>query len=100
MIKHCQWCDHNFDTKVSYQIYCSPECRDSSTKEKINQRYLQTRRTRRYGKERNCKSCNTPLSMYNDESTCQSCEIVPKDVEKALKELKGMANGKNKRNKK
>jgi hypothetical protein len=25
--------------------------------------------------------------------------IVPKDVQKALKEIKGMANGKNKRNK-
>jgi hypothetical protein len=100
MIKHCHWCDNNFDTKVSYQIYCSAECRELSTKEKINQRYLQTRRARRHGKDRKCKACNTALSIYNDDTICQTCEIVPKDVDKVLKELKGMANGKNKRNKK
>lgn len=99
MIKHCQWCDNNFDTKISYQIYCSSECREFATKEKITQRYLQTRRSRRYGKDRKCKSCGTVLSIYNDEVLCQLCIIVPKDVNQALKEIKGLANGKNKRNK-
>jgi hypothetical protein len=99
MIKPCQWCDNNFDTKISYQIYCSSNCRDSATKEKITQRYLQTRRSKRYGKDRRCKSCGSALSMYNDENICQACEIVPKDVEKALKDIKGLANGKDKPNK-
>jgi len=99
MIKHCQWCDNNFDTKISYQIYCSSECRESATKEKIAERYVQTRRSKRYGKDRRCKSCDTVLSVYNDDTICQSCEIVPKEVQKVLKDIKGMANGKNKRNK-
>jgi hypothetical protein len=99
MIKHCQWCDNSFDTKISYQIYCSGNCRELATKEKITQRYLQTRRNKRYGKERKCKSCDAILSVYNDDILCQTCVVVPKDVEKMLKEIKGMANGKNKRNK-
>jgi len=100
MIKHCQWCDSNFDANISYQIYCSANCRELATKEKITQRYLQTRRNKRYGKDRRCKSCDAALSVYNDDSICQSCEIVPKDVEKALKQIKGLASGKNKPNKK
>jgi hypothetical protein len=99
MIKHCQWCDNSFDTKISYQIYCSEGCRELATKEKITQRYLQTRRNKRHGKERKCKSCDAVLSAYNDDVLCQSCIVVPKDVEKILKEIKGMANGKSKRNK-
>ena len=99
MIKPCQWCDSSFETKISYQIYCSSDCRESATKEKIMQRYLQTKRSKRKNKDRKCKSCNATLSIYNDDTICQSCEVVPKDVEKALKELRGMANGKDKRNK-
>jgi hypothetical protein len=99
MIKHCQWCDNSFDTQISYQIYCSAECRESATKEKITQRYLQTRRVRRQGKDRKCRSCETVLSVYNDDVLCQSCTVVPKDVQKALKDIRGLANGKTKRNK-
>lgn len=98
MIKHCQWCSDNFDTQISYQIYCSSECRDFATKEKITQRYLQVRRARRHGKDRRCQSCNTILSVYNDETICQACEVIPKDVQKVLKNIKGLANGKNKSN--
>ena len=34
-MKHCQWCDKTFESLISYQIYCSLECRESATKEKI-----------------------------------------------------------------
>jgi hypothetical protein len=94
--KHCEWCDHTFETKVSYQIYCSAECRSSATKEKIAARYLVTRRIRRSGKERKCKSCGVSLSIYNDDQICQSCIVNPSDVAKALREIKNIANGKNK----
>jgi hypothetical protein len=93
--KHCQWCDHTFETNISYQIYCSSECRESATKEKIAARYLQTRRTRRSGKNRVCKSCEQSLSIYNDNDLCLNCDVNPKDVLKALKDIKGLANGKN-----
>lgn len=93
-MKSCRWCNEVFETKVSYQIYCSPECRDAATKEKIADRYIITRRQKRHGKTRLCKSCKTPLSIYNDEPLCDNCLINPQDVGKILKEIKGIANGK------
>lgn len=93
-MKHCQWCDNTFTTKISYQIYCSPECRTFATKEKIAERYLISRRSRRQGKVRNCKSCQKALSMYNDDPLCVECHVNPADVLNVLKDLKGLANGK------
>jgi len=87
-MKNCQWCDHPFESNISYQIYCSVECRDAATKEKIAARYLITRRQKRVGKIRRCKSCNEELSIYNDEQLCYFCEVNPKEVNKALKEIK------------
>jgi hypothetical protein len=88
-MKNCKWCDNNFKSDISYQIYCSPECRDAATKEKISQRYLIARRQRRKGKDRRCKMCDEKLSIYNDDSLCTKCNINPSDVSKALKEIKG-----------
>lgn len=87
-MKHCQWCDNVFTTEIKYQIYCSPECREGATKEKIAARYMIERRQRRIGKDRVCKGCSEPLSIYNDESLCVKCNINPKDVTKALKQIK------------
>jgi hypothetical protein len=95
-MKNCQWCDTTFSSKISYQIYCTPECRTAATKEKIAERYVQSKRFRQYGKNRKCKSCQKTLSSYNEHATCSECLVNPVDVLKALKELKGLANGKNK----
>lgn len=92
--KHCQWCDHTFETSISYQIYCSTECREAATKEKIATRYNQTRRQRRLGKDRRCKGCDANLSIYNDDDLCDRCLINPKDVRSALREIKRMSNDK------
>lgn len=93
-IKHCQWCDNQFETKISYQIYCSASCREEATKEKIAERYEKTRRMRMMSKPRYCASCSSRLSAYNDEPLCQNCLINPKEVSQALREIKGIANGK------
>ena len=87
--KHCQWCDHIFQTKLSYQIYCSPECREFATREKIAERYLSVKRKKRAGKVRLCASCKKQLSMYNDDPLCEECLVNPNEVNKALKEIKG-----------
>lgn len=92
--KHCQWCDNQFTTEVSYQIYCSALCREEATREKIAQRYAQTRASRRMGKVRKCKGCNGLLSVYNDEQLCSSCSVNPKDLSRALKDIKDLFNGK------
>lgn len=93
-MKHCQWCDTTFETNVSYQIYCSPECRDFATKEKISERYQIARISRRAGKIRNCKTCNQRLSIYNDEQICSKCLINPNEVNNILKDIKRLSNGK------
>ena len=87
-MKNCSWCDNQFETKISYQIYCSLDCRESATKEKIAARYLISRRQKRIGKERLCKNCKEELSIYNDDPLCNSCLINPTEVAKALKEIK------------
>lgn len=93
-MKHCQWCDDPFETTVSYQIYCSPECRDFATKEKIAERYQIARISRRAGKIRICKTCNQRLSIYNDEPICTKCIINPSDISSVLKDIKRLSNGK------
>jgi len=93
-MKNCQWCDAAFKPRVSYQIYCSDECRDLATKEKIAQRYAISRRNKMIGKTRSCKSCGQQLSVYNDGVLCAQCVVNPTDVNKTLKEIRGMANGK------
>ena len=90
--KHCEWCDHSFSTKISYQIYCSAECREAATKEKIMQNYFLKQVKKRFDKKRLCKSCGSLLSAYNDGQICFACVQNPSDVSKALKEMKGMTN--------
>lgn len=83
-------CDVYFHPKVSYQIYCSNECRDIATKEKIAERYQITRRQKRAGKVRKCYGgCGIDLSIYNDSGFCSNCNVSEKAVTKMLKELKG-----------
>lgn len=93
--KHCEWCDHPFETQLSYQIYCSAECRLLATKEKTAEKYLREKIRKRAGK-RNCRNCGKSLSMYTEELICQSCEIDPKEVKDVLKEIREILNGKNK----
>lgn len=91
-MKPCSWCDNRFKPNVSYQIYCSSHCRSEATKEKISQRYEMAKRKKRKNKKRKCAAgCGTTLSVYNDESVCYDCSINPKDVNKALKKIKGMS---------
>jgi methylphosphotriester-DNA--protein-cysteine methyltransferase len=92
--KPCEWCDNSFDTNISYQIYCSPQCREQATKEKIALRYATTRRHSKNRKARTCKDCGAKLSVYNDDLLCQSCEVIPSNVSKALKDIKRFSSGK------
>lgn len=89
-MKLCERCDNHFTPKVSYQIYCSTECRDAATKDKIAERYHVTRRQKRKGKDRRCLGgCGTSLSIYNDSGFCANCNVSKKAVDKTLKDLKG-----------
>lgn len=89
-MKICDWCGNDFEPNVSYQIYCSVECREAATKSKVSDRYQQKRRQRLAGRVRKCVQCDTILSSYNSDNLCGSCVINQKQVDKALKELKGL----------
>jgi len=92
--KRCNWCDVQFETNIKYQVYCSAECREEATKEKISQRYEIVRRRKMHSKTRLCKGCGKKLSAYNDDTICNFCLTSPNDVTKALKEIKDISNGK------
>jgi hypothetical protein len=90
-MKICDWCSNEFQPNVSYQIYCSKECRELATKEKVNERYQIKRRQKLSKKERRCSGgCGTLISIYNPSGYCWVCKIDTKQVDKALKELKGI----------
>jgi hypothetical protein len=83
--------DNNFNPNVSYQIYCCSDCREKATKEKVNERYQLKRRQRLAKKKRVCANgCGTILSIYNSNGYCNTCFVDSKQVERALKELKGL----------
>lgn len=76
---------------MTYQIYCSEQCRTEATKQKIAERYQITRRQKRIGKVRMCLGgCNTKLSIYNDSGFCANCNVSEKAVDKMIRELKGI----------
>lgn len=91
-MKQCSWCNRDFKAKVSYQIYCSADCRDLATKEKIVARYSVAKRQKRKNKIRKCLGgCGITLSIYNDDSLCNTCRVNNKDVFKVLKKIKRIA---------
>lgn len=89
-MKQCDRCDNKFTPKVSYQIYCSEQCREEATRDKIAERYKITRRQKRKGKIRKCLGgCDQVLSIYNDDGFCSNCNISKKAVDKMLKQIRG-----------
>lgn len=94
-MKVCEWCSDEFKPAVKFQIYCSSECREASTKEKIIRRYQINKVKQRKGKERLCAGgCGIMISIYNDEKFCSACKINVEKVEKALGKIKGMSKDK------
>lgn len=90
-MKNCDWCSGEFQPNVSYQIYCSPECRELATKDKVSEKYKAKKRQKLSQKERRCSNgCGTLLSIYNESSYCSKCLIDQKQVNRMLKELKGL----------
>ena len=90
-MKVCEWCSEEFDAKVSYQIYCSVECRESATKTKIAERHQINRIKNRSQKKRKCSGgCGGYISVYNENGFCSKCMVNKRKVDQMLKELKGL----------
>lgn len=89
MSKFCLQCDTQFEGNNRNQIYCSPECRTSATKEKIAQRYKVSKATSRVGKKRKCAGgCGIIISIYNDVGFCNDCMVSKKKLDQTLKDMR------------
>ena len=88
MNKYCRQCDKEFSSLAKHQIYCSVECRDKATKEKITERLKRSKIKKRIGKKRKCLNCEVEISIYNDNNLCNACYIDQKKLDKTLKEIK------------
>lgn len=87
---YCSWCDKEFTKNSTKQIYCSTECRQEASKEKILERYHIEKRKKRQGKKRLCSGgCGTQLSIYNDSGICDTCQVNNKRMNNFIKELRG-----------
>ena len=89
MTKICQLCEDEFISNNTNQVYCSVECRVTSTKQRVTSRYQSSRFKKRVGKERRCAGgCNTLLSIYNNAGFCDLCLVNNKKVDRLLKDIK------------
>jgi hypothetical protein len=88
-VKQCSWCNNYYTANVSYQVYCSSECREEATKEKILERHRETRRKKRNNKVRMCLGkCGAKLSIYNNHDYCDSCFVNNKEVAKKIRQIR------------
>jgi hypothetical protein len=88
-LKQCSWCSNYFAANVSYQIYCSADCREQATKQKIVERHRATRLSKRKEKPKVCAGkCGTALSAYNDYDYCDNCFVNNKEVKKKIKQIR------------
>jgi hypothetical protein len=66
-------CAKEFDAKTHNQKYCCDECCRVATNKKIMEKYYE-KKAIRSGAKRECKSCKSRLSRYNQSSVCSKCE--------------------------
>lgn len=86
---YCLWCDKQFEPNTNKQIYCSAECRQEASKEKILDRYQKEKRKKRQGKEKRCAgNCGTLLSIYNDSSMCDNCLVHHRKMKSFMRDLR------------
>lgn len=84
----CAWCDSQFVKDHPQQKYCSVNCRNEASKEAARRYAKIAKYKSRRGKERLCKQCKKPLSIYNDTTLCRSCEIKDDLVRTALRNIR------------
>jgi len=89
LIEFCHLCGEEYSTKMKNQKYCSFVCRETATKQKIEDRARMNRNRKRMKNPRKCKGgCGTIISVYNDYGFCNICQTDVKKVEEALKEIR------------
>lgn len=95
-MKQCDWCHRYFDPAVSFQIYCSEECRTAATKHNQEIKSKERKLNRRKNKIRICANsdCDNVLSIYNDSKYCASCFFSEHVVLRELNNIKRRTDAK------
>ena len=89
LIFYCAYCGTEFKTLMKNQKYCSVNCREIATKQKIIERSRIVRNKRKIKNPKSCKgSCGTIISIYNRNGFCNVCKIDNKKTEDVLREIK------------
>lgn len=93
-MKQCDWCNGRFFPAVSFQIYCSEDCRTAATKHNQALKSKERKLSRRKTKKRICANsdCNNVLSVYNDSKYCASCFFSEHVVLRELENIKRRKN--------
>lgn len=78
-------CKNKFIKRVHNQRYCSKECCQKATNERLLTKYHENKKP--VAKNRKCKTrgCQTVLSQYNREDKCGPCQH--KEAQALLKKL-------------
>ena len=66
-------CAKEFNPKTHNQKYCCDECCRVATNKKIMEKYYE-KKAIRSGAKRECISCKSRLSRYNQSNICSKCE--------------------------
>jgi len=93
-MKQCDWCHTPFSPTVSFQIYCSEECRTAATKHNQAIKSKERKLNRRKTKKRICANsdCTNVLSVYNESKYCASCYFSEHVVLREVENLKRRHN--------
>jgi len=84
----CLECGNTFTASKSNQIYCKSECTRKASNKKIIEKYHAAKELKK-AKDRRCDTCNSKLSKYNADPTCNPCQQGKKELERInlLREL-------------
>jgi hypothetical protein len=66
-------CKKDFNPKTHNQKYCSDECCRIATNKRIMEKYYE-KKAIKSGAARECRSCKSQLSRYNQDTLCSTCE--------------------------
>lgn len=66
-------CGNEFEPVRANKIFCSNECQRINTTARLMKQYYERKERRAAGATRQCKTCTTILSRYNDKDQCSVC---------------------------
>jgi len=67
-------CLKSFVPKTYNGVYCSADCRKTSTNKKLLEKYYENKANKTRKRRCSTSGCSTILSIYNKEKICERCK--------------------------